>query len=126
MISDGGTYKDPPDQGLQSAAISNAIVHITREYTGRGPTRSKTYVNRDAVTVILQETLTQGEQRLIAAGQADHVMHTRRLFQRAMQDDMVAAVEQLTKRNVVAFMSDTSADPDYAIEAFVLESLPRE
>ena len=126
MTPDGETYKDRPGDGPLGTAISNAVVQVTRQYTGRGPTQSKTYVNRDAVTVVLQDTLTTGEHNLVAAGESAHVSQTRKLLQRAMRDDLVMAVERLTKRNVVAFMSDSSIEPDFAIEAFVLESLPRE
>jgi hypothetical protein len=42
-----------------------------------------------------------------------------------MRDDLVGAVEQITERKVIAFMSDNHIDPDIAIESFVLEALPR-
>ena len=37
-----------------------------------------------------------------------------------MRADLVAGVEQILQREVVAFMSDNHIDPDLAIEAFVL------
>ena len=37
-----------------------------------------------------------------------------------MREELVASVEELTGRRVVAFLSDQSADPDVAIESFVL------
>lgn len=39
-----------------------------------------------------------------------------------MRHDLVAAVEELTGRTVVAFMSDNHVDPDMAAELFVLDS----
>jgi hypothetical protein len=41
-------------------------------------------------------------------------------FQDAMRDDMVAQVERLTGRRVIAFLSDNHIDPDVAIECFQL------
>jgi hypothetical protein len=38
-----------------------------------------------------------------------------------MRDDLVAAVEGLTERKVIAFMSENHVDPDMAAEIFVLE-----
>ena len=38
-----------------------------------------------------------------------------------MRDDLVAAVELLTERNVIAFMSTNHLDPDMGAEIFVLE-----
>jgi uncharacterized protein YbcI len=42
-----------------------------------------------------------------------------------MRKDLVGAVEEITGRKVIAFMSDNHIDPDIAIESFVLESSPR-
>jgi uncharacterized protein YbcI len=107
--------------GGLSAAISTATVHLLREYTGRGPTRAKTYLNHDLITVVLQETLTKGERSLVNGGLERDVLHTRRLFQETMRDDLVAAIERLSGRSVTAFMSANHIDPDMAIESFVLE-----
>jgi uncharacterized protein YbcI len=120
----GDTHKDQQGTGQLSAAISNAVVQLTNQYTGRGPTKSRTYINRDAISVFLEDTLTKGEKSLVAAGNGDHVLQTRKHYQNAMRADLVSAIEQLTNRKVVAFMSDSSLEPDHAIEAFVLESLP--
>jgi uncharacterized protein YbcI len=107
--------------GGLSAAISTATVHLLREYTGRGPTRAKTYLNHDLITVVLQDTLTKGERSLVNGGRERDVLHTRRLFQETMRGDLVAAVERLSGRSVTAFMSANHIDPDMAIESFVLE-----
>jgi Na+-translocating membrane potential-generating system (MpsC) len=36
-----------------TAAISNALVRTLSEYTGRRPTKSRTYINEDLITVVL-------------------------------------------------------------------------
>jgi uncharacterized protein YbcI len=45
----------------------------------------------------------------------------RRLSQRAMSEEMKAAVARLTGRGVIAFMSDNHLDPDMAVQVFMLE-----
>lgn len=105
-----------------SSAISNLVVQLTREYTGRGPTKARTYVNHDLVTVVMQDALTKGEHHLIDSGGEALVLSTRRAYQATMRDRMVAGVEELTSRRVLAFLSANSIDPDYSIESFVLES----
>jgi hypothetical protein len=40
-----------------------------------------------------------------------------------MRDDMVAAVQILSERTVIAFLSDHHLDSDLAAEVFVLEPL---
>lgn len=108
-------------EGQVAAAISNAVVHVLGEYTGRGPTRARAYVNRDAITVLLHDTLTKGERQLVSDGHSSVVLQTRSLFQEMMRAELVASVEDVTGRTVVAFMSANHIDPDMAVETFVLE-----
>jgi len=73
---------------------------------------------------ILEDTLTKAERSLVQAGREQLVLDTRRAFQSTMRDELVAAVEELSERRVIAFMSDNHIDPDIATESFVLEPLP--
>jgi uncharacterized protein YbcI len=109
-----------PAGGSRATAISNMIVRITSEYTGRGPTQARAHETGDVITVILQDTLTKGERALAAAGMSDLVLTTRKAFQGAMRADMTGGIEEITGREVVAFMSDNHMDPDMAAEIFVL------
>ncbi len=43
-----------------------------------------------------------------------------------MQADAISAVQELTGRHVVAFMSTNHIEPDLAVEVFVLEHLNRQ
>ena len=110
-----------PTGGSLSAAISNAIVRITSEYIGRGPTKARTSIRDEMIIVLMQDTLTKAEKSLLDAGQGDFVMETRARFQMTMRDDYVAAVEMLTERKVIAFMSASHTDPDMATEIFIME-----
>jgi uncharacterized protein YbcI len=103
-----------------SSAISNATVRLLSEYTGRGPTKARTYITGDLITVVLQDTLTKGERSLVRDGQTDLVLKSRKAYQRTISADLIASVEQIIGRRVVAFLSDNHVDPDYAVESFVL------
>jgi uncharacterized protein YbcI len=107
-------------KGSISAAISSAVVQLMREYTGRGPTKARTYIDEDLIAVVLQDTLTMGERSLVRDGEADLVLTSRKAFQRTMSTQMIAAVERLSGRSVFAFLSDNHIDPDIAVETFVL------
>ncbi len=109
--------------GHIASAISTATVHLMREYTGRGPTRAKTYLNQNVITVVLQDTLTKGERSLVDSGSTQSVLDTRQLFQQTMRDELLEAVERLSGRKIIAFMSANHIDPDMAVETFVLEPL---
>lgn len=96
-------------------------MHLLGEYTGRGPTQARAHINRDSITVLLHDTLTKGERRMVAGGHSRIVLDTRVVFQEMMRDELVASVEDLTGRTVVAFMSANHIAPDMAVETFVLE-----
>jgi uncharacterized protein YbcI len=106
--------------GALLRAIANAVVQIVREYTGRGPTQARASIRDDVVAVLMQETLLKAEHSLINDGKSRLVVEMRRSFQQTMRAELSAAVERLTGRKVIAFMSDSHLEPDYSIEVFVL------
>ena len=109
-----------PD-GELSAALSNAIVALMAEYTGRGATQSRTFVNENLITCVMHDSLTKGERSLVTDGREDAVLEMRRTYQDTMRPELIAIVERLTGRKVSAFMSANHVDPDVAVETFVLE-----
>lgn len=110
----------PLDSGAKAAAISNMTVRLLNQYTGRGPTRARTFFNDDMVTVVLQDTLTKGENTLVAHDQEQMVLATRKTFQDTMATDLIAGVEGIVGRVVVAFLSANHVAPDFAVETFIL------
>jgi uncharacterized protein YbcI len=107
--------------GAIAVKISNLVVQLFRTHTGRGPTKSRTSIEANLITVVLRDTLTSGERNLVADGQAELVAGLRRAYQRLMQDELIAGVEELTQRKVAALLSDNHVEPDVAVEVFVLE-----
>lgn len=61
------------------------------------------------------------EGALIEAGRQDAVRDTRQVFQQAMGPAFSAAIEEISGREVIAFMSQVCFAPDMAAEVFVLE-----
>src|SRR4051812_9069530 len=104
-----------------NAAISQAIVHLLAESTGRGPTKARTTIDRDLIVVVLQNTLTSGERYLADSDRTEQVLDMRRAYQDAMRTDCIASIEDLTGRTVLAFMSANHIDPDLAAEVFILK-----
>jgi uncharacterized protein YbcI len=117
------TNQQVDGRGVLTAAISNAMVSLLHRYTGRGPTRARTTIDNDIVVCVLGATLTKGEQSLVQDGKAEVVLHSRRAFQDTMQADAITAVEELSGRTVLAFMSNNHIDPDLAVEVFILEPI---
>ena len=108
------------DGGSPASAISNSVRQLVADYTGRGPTRARTSIRDNLVVVLLEDTLTKGERRLVAKGRDVQVLGYRAEFQEAMREDAIASIEEITGRKVTAFMSANHIDPDLAAELFVL------
>jgi uncharacterized protein YbcI len=118
---DNSGVQDGAARGQLSADISSAVVHLFAKHTGRGPTKARTTLDADLVVVLLQNNMTTGEKSLVHAGRAAEVLQIRRTFQETMRTELVEAVERLTRRNVVSFMSANDVDPDAAAEIFLLD-----
>ena len=117
-----------PTEALQggelNAAISKAVVRSFSDHIGRGPTKARTSIRDDLVVCLLENGLTRAERTLVADGKEQLVLDTRRAFQDTMRANLVGAVERLTRRKVIAFMSENHIDPDVATETFLLEPAP--
>ncbi|MDX6674205.1 MAG: hypothetical protein QOH11_1623 [Solirubrobacteraceae bacterium] len=107
-------------EGTLSGAISDEIVSLLHRYTGRGPTEARTYVHENLIVCLLGDSLTTAEQSLVTGGHYASVLDTRSLFQRTMRADFTEAVERLSGRTVIAFMSQSHIEPSFGLEAFVL------
>ena len=112
-----------PTVGSLSAAISNAVVGLLHDYTGRGPRQARTSISSDTIVVTLRDSLTKSERTLADHGRGLEVLAMRRAFQETMREDLVAAVEKLTGRHVEAFLSDNLHEPDVAVEIFLLSAV---
>ena len=115
-----GVQTDPDRDGQLAVAISNMVVQVTRKHTGRGPDKARTHLSDELISVVLQDTLTRGERVLIASGESELVLRSRQALQEIMRGDLIAGIEELTGRTVIAFFGDNSLDPDIAIESFLL------
>ena len=51
-------------KGMIEAAISDAIIRFEKEYMGRGPIETKTYIVDDMIIVRLKGVLTRAEEQL--------------------------------------------------------------
>ena len=102
--------------------ISNAMVRLFKDQFGRGPSNARAYwAGPDALTVILEDTLTPAERNMVSMGEHQRLRDTRLFFQVATVPEFCEAVERLTGRKVRAFTSGTDTHVDgLSIENFVL------
>ncbi len=121
MADHAGQHNGAPSLQLE---LSNAVVKILREYTGRGPTKAKATIRDNVVLIMLEQTLTKGERSLAAKGRGDKVLEIRHEFQNAMREESSAKVAELTGRTVLAMLSANHLDPDLGAEIYVLDGPP--
>lgn len=101
-------------------AISDGLVALLKEFYGRGPEKTKTYVNGDLVVCLLRGGFSRVEQTLLEGGHGDDVIRQRMAFQEVMRERFEAVVENATGRRVIGFMSGNQQDPDMICEVFIL------
>ncbi len=112
--------------GQLLAAISTRIVGILREHYGRGPMKAKTYALDDIIVVVMRGSgFTALEQTIMDSGQPERVIELREDFQRMMATRYRDMIEELTGRNVVAFLSQAHVEPDITMEIFFLGASQR-
>jgi uncharacterized protein YbcI len=112
--------------GALNAAIANEVGKLIADFTGRGATKSRAFVQQDLVVCVLEDGATRAERNLVAAGKADLVRVQRDALQRAMGPQLIAAVERLTSRKVRTFLSGMDEEGGSSIEAFLLDPEPPE
>jgi|tagenome__1003787_1003787.scaffolds.fasta_scaffold20912499_2 uncharacterized protein YbcI len=105
----------------QRNQISKAMAGIKREFYGKGPSRTRTYLCDRIVFALLDDPLTPVEIGLKEGGRSALVRRTRLTFQDIMATTFTGAIERLTGAAVVAYHSQLVFDPDMAIEIFVLD-----
>jgi uncharacterized protein YbcI len=98
------------------------MVDLYARFYRHDRTTANTYINDNVVVCILEHILTTEEQELVAAGAHGEVIDARVAFQADSEDAFSAAVERLTTRRVVAFMSANQSSPGIACEMFFLEA----
>ena len=112
---------DRAADGRLNAAIANEIGRLVADFTGRGAPRSRAFIDQDVVVCLLEDGATKAEVNLVAAGRAELARRGRDALQRAMEAELVAAVERLTGRKVRSFLSGVSTSAESSVEVFVLE-----
>ncbi len=115
-------------KGELESEISQAIIRFEKEYMGRGPLETKTYLLDDIVLVRLKNVLTTAELRL---AEAEEKHQGRELIKRARQKLLEhgrplleAVVREILGVGVKSLHTDISTKTGERIIVFTLESKP--
>ena len=102
-------------------AVTGAMVAFHERYHHRPPVSAKSQLLDDELLAcVMGGVYTDVEKTLIELQKGAVVKQSRSDFQIAMQDRFIGAVERLSGRPVVAFISNSHVGPDLEIELFFL------
>ena len=103
------------------AAVTEEMVAMHERYHHRVPASAKTQLlEDDLIAVVMGGVYSDVEKTMIELQRSTLVQETRSAFQEAMQHRFIAAIERLSGREVLAFISNSHVGPDLEIELFVL------
>jgi uncharacterized protein YbcI len=106
--------------GRARSELTNRLVRIMAEATGKGPTRARVVVDRQWVLLVAEDVLTHAERQLVSAGRAELVRETRRRLHDVMCPELERSVSEVTGRSVTAMLSDVRVEDDVVLAAFRL------
>ncbi|MDX6573754.1 MAG: hypothetical protein QOC86_2910 [Gaiellales bacterium] len=108
----------------QLTQITRAMVAIYKEQFGSGPRSAHShYAGSDSIVCFLEGSLTPVERSLAVIGEDQQLRDIRGLFQHAAEDSFRSAIEAITGRSVVAFISGIDTKADISSEVFLLEPI---
>jgi uncharacterized protein YbcI len=104
-----------------TASISTEVVRTLKETFGKGPVKAKSYLLDDFLLVVMRGGMTVAEETMLIRGHGDLVRQFRQTYQNEIGDVLVAKVEALTGRTVVAYQSQVLFDPNIVMEIFFFD-----
>ena len=109
-------------KGQVEAEISDAMVKLQRERTGRGPTQAHTYIIEDLVLVRMQEVLTPAERQLLGNPHGQSLV---KQFHQQMHEIARRSLEQIiesaTGCKVTSIHNDVSTKTGEQVAIYVLD-----
>ncbi len=116
-------------KGQLEAEIGEAIIKFEKEYMGRGPEETKTYIIDDMVLIRLRGVLTPAEKNL---AQIDGSAHGRALVKQVRIELLEKArgllevlVQDITGRKMRSLHTDISTLTGERVIIFTLEAMPQ-
>ena len=109
-------------RGEIEAQIGEAIIKFEKEYMGRGPTETKTYIIKDIVFVRLKGVLTQAEEQLAKSAEgADLIKRTRVQLLEDARFLLEKIISDITTCQVKSLHTDISTKTGERIVIFTLD-----
>jgi uncharacterized protein YbcI len=121
-LKPGGFVKAIKTKGQVESLISEAIIKFEKEYMGRGPIETKTYIIKDMIFVRLKGVLTPAEEQLTKTAQgADLIKRTRVQLLENGRPLLQNLILDVTGSQVKSLHTDISTKSGERVIIFVLE-----
>jgi uncharacterized protein YbcI len=115
-------------KGQIEAEISEAVIHFEKEYMGRGPLETKTYIIDDMVLVRLKGVLTQAEHQLAKAAPPSKgktlIKQMRIELLESGRPLLEAVIQSITGRNIQSLHTDISTITGERVILFTMDAAP--
>lgn len=115
-------------KGQLEAEISDAIIRFEKEYMGRGPVETKTYLVEDMILVRLRGVLIPAEQQLLRGADADRGRQLVKQMRTELLENartlLEAVIKGITHRSVISMHTDISTTQGERVIIFVLDGQP--
>jgi uncharacterized protein YbcI len=115
-------------KGQIEAEISEAVIKFEKEYMGRGPLETKTYIFDDLVLVRLKGVLTQAEHQLAKIGDNTNgrelIKQVRITLLEKGRPLLEAVIESIVGRKVKSLHTDISTITGERVIIFTLDEPP--
>ena len=115
-------------RGQIEAEIGEAINRFEKEYLGRGPVETRTYLIDDMVVVRLKGVMTQAEHQLARSSDGSKGRELIKLMRVELVERgrplLESALESVTGRKVISLHTDISTVTGERVFVFVLEKAP--
>ena len=109
-------------KGQVEAQVSEAIIKFEREYMGRGPIETKTYILKDMIVVRLKGVFIPAEEQLAKTQEgADLIKKLRTQMLEATKATLEKMVSDITGAHVIGLHTDISTKRGERIIIFVLD-----
>lgn len=109
-------------KGELESQISEAIIKFEKEYMGRGPTETKTYIIKDMIFIRLKGVLTPAEEQLAKTTDgAELIKRTRAQLLEGARLLLENIISDITDYQVKSLHTDISTKTGERIIIFVLD-----
>ena len=107
--------------GQVEAQISEAIIKFEKEYMGRGPMETKTYIIKDMIFVRLKGVLTPAEEKLAKTSEGGHLIKkTRVQLLEGSRDLLENIIKGITTCEIRSLHTDISTKTGERVIIFTL------